>query len=177
MKSKTASKLILTLLIAACAAYGLSYLLTAIESKSAVVEVQRAKEEQSKNFEFGNHLRENLKILSEQEAQIQSTFIAGENMIGFIQTLESTANQNGLKISIDRVEQGEAQLLAGSIGKTIPVTFAVQTEGSYGQTRTFIDQILNLEKRLGLSQVNLYRAGDAGYTARMTVTGIILSYE
>ncbi len=177
MKSKTASKLILTLLIAASATYGFFYLLGAIEAKSAVVQVQRAKEEQNKNFEFGNHLRENLRILSEQETQIQSTFIGEENMIGFIQTLESTANQNGLKISIDRVEQGEAQLLTGSVGKTIPVTFAIQTEGSYGQTKSFIDQILALEKRLGLSQVSLYRTGDGGYTARMTVTGIILSYE
>ncbi len=177
MKSKTVSKLILALLIAACAAYGLVYLLGMIEAKSAIVQVQRAKEEQNKNFEFGNHLRENLRILSEQEARIRSTFIGETNVIGFIQTLESTANQNGLKISIDKVEQGEAQLLAGSIGKTVPVTFAVQAEGSYGQIRSFIDQMLNLEKRLGLSQVSVYRTGDAGYTARMTVTGIILSYE
>ncbi len=164
-------------MIVACAAYGLFYLVGAISAKSEVVRVQRAKEEQNKNFEFGNQLRENLKNLSEQETRIQSAFIGATSMIDFIQTLEAAASQSGLKISIDKVEEGEAALLAGSIGKTIPVTFTVQTEGSYGQTRSFIDQMLSLEKRLGLSQVNLYRVEGGGYTSRMTVTGIILSYE
>lgn len=167
----------LTLLVAACAVYGLVYLLGAIESKSEVVRVQRAKESQSKNFEFGNQLRENLRNLSEQETRIQRTFIGAANVIDFIQTLEETASQNGLEITIDKVEEGEAQLLAGSIGKTIPVTFTIQTEGSYGQTRSFIDQVLDLEKRLGVSQLNLYRIEGGGYDAHMTVTGILLSYE
>jgi hypothetical protein len=157
--------------------YGLFYVVDAIEEKSEVVRVHKAQELRDKNLEFGNQLRSNLKTLSEQEAIIQSTFISETNMVGFIQTLESSARLYGLEITIANVDQGDVQALSSGTGKTIPVTFTLQTKGSYAQTQLFIDELLRLEKRLVLSQLSIYKGEEGEYTARMIVEGIILSYE
>jgi len=176
MKSNTAYKLLLSLLVFAAATYGFFYMTKAITSKSDSVRVERMKESQNKNFEFGNQLRENLSTLSGQETFIESAFIGADGMIDFIQRLESVAATHDLDITIDKVEEGVFESLPGSGRQIVPVTFTVQTSGSYYQTRLFIDEVLNLEQRLGLTQVHLYESDDE-YTARILLTGIMLSNE
>ncbi len=60
------------------------------------------------------------------------------------------------------------------------VTFTIQTKGTYDQTISFVEDLLQKEEHLLLSQFNLYRVNTDGvieYTARIVLTGKILSYE
>lgn len=177
MKSSTVYKFILALLVLSAAVYGLFYLRSVIEDKVAEVQVYRSKEARNKNLEFGNSLRQNMSTVLEQEALIKNAFISSTGMVGFIQALEDSARLYGLKITINSVEEGDAQPLGGVSGKTSPVTFNIQLEGSYVQTRQFLGQLAEFEKLLSISNVSVFKSSQDMYTTRVAVAGIMLSYE
>jgi Tfp pilus assembly protein PilO len=177
MKSSTAYKFIFALMLLALGVYGLFYVYGEIELKRSNVQVYRLKEMQNKNFEFGNSLRENMRTLTEQEARIKSAFIPSAGMVDFIRTLEDAAQQNGLKIIINSVEQGEPQVLGDGPDKTSPVTFNIQVEGTYAQTMLFMNQLARFERKLSLSSVSIYKVAQGLYATKAAMAGIILSYE
>lgn len=177
MKSSTAYKFILALLLLALGVYGLIYMHSIIKLETADVQVYRSKEEQNKNFEFGNSLRENMKTLVSQEARIKSAFIPSTGMVDFIRTLENSAQQYGLKITINSVDRGEPQVLGDGPVKTSPVTFNIQVEGSYSETMMFMNQLVRLEQKLSISNISIFKGAQGSYTTRAAVAGIIHSYE
>jgi hypothetical protein len=148
-----------------------------IDQKRIEVQDHRSKEVRNENFEFGNSLRENMRVLLDQEMRIKNSFIESSDVVGFIQDLEDSAQSYGLKITINSVDEGDSQPLGSGLGKTLPVTLNIQVEGLYVPTRQFVDGLNRFEKRLLISNLSMFRTGPDAYTTRIAIKGIILSYE
>ena len=177
MKSKTTLTLLLVLTLLGCSVAGFVTLRGAVARKMSVVAAQRAQEDRVMGLEFGNRLRNNLQELAQKEEVIKRTFIDGVHLVDFIESIEGFAAERNLKIEMDSVEQGEPKTLSTSRGKLVPVTFSIRTEGDYEDVSSFVRELVNFNERLDIEQLGMFSSGNGVYTLRLTVKGMMLSYE
>jgi hypothetical protein len=177
MKSNTVLKLIAVLVLLAGAVAGFAVLRGAIADKMLVVATQRAREDRTLGLDFGNTLRSNLQDLTRKEGVIKGVFIDGAHLVEFIEAIEGFGAQHNLDIVMDSVAQGESRVLAASPGKLVPVTFTIHAEGTYSDISSFVKGLGSFEQRLDIEQIGLFSSGDGTYTLRLSVKGIMLSYE
>lgn len=180
MKNSTIYKFILALVLLLFVVGLTFFVLRTMEQEIDLVKGWSAKDNQNRNFEFGNQLRDNLSELLVQEAIIKNSFISSTNVLGFIQGIEDAARQRGLQITIDKVEN-KKDISLDAAGMTLNDSeFTLQVKGSYDQVLLFIDDLVKNDKKLSLNQVNMYRNNNEGivqYTTQIKLTGIMLSYE
>jgi len=174
-KYKTIFVLIITLFLGAALSIGLLY----IRQKIVIVKEMSIRSEKSKGLDFGAQLRGQVNLLDIQEDQIKGSFILSSEVLNFIQTLELLALDTGLKITIEKVEEGDIEIFTEGVSLESTV-FSIQVQGNYSDTVTFVDILSRSEKKLLIDQVNMYRSENeesVSYSTRMKLTALVLSYE
>ncbi len=153
-------------------ALGTSYAHVTLVEKISIVKANRAEENQNKNIEFEKQVRDNLERLKDQEQKLRNTFIASNDMLGFIQRLEASAVSSGLAITIEKVTQDESADIA-------PVSFAIQLIGEYSALSRFVSEVLSYDKKLSIDRINLNASGEEvlTYTARIILEGKVIKHE
>lgn len=174
MKTNTFLSLICSVVLCAGSVWGFYAMRSVLAEKLIVVQEYRQKEARNESYEFGSQLRTNLANLSEQESALRGSFVRKDNTVGFIESIESSARQIGLELSIESVGEGEAQPFSWQTEKTLPLTLTVQAEGTYAQVSAFVEGLANQREALAVSSISLYRA-DGAYTARIVIEGIMIS--
>jgi len=178
MKTNTPYIFILSLLLLVGAGALILHVREGIASKIEVVRVYYAKEAENKNLGLGTTLKNEMNTLAQQEGIIKKTFLEKDIIVDFITYLETSAEFHDLVLAVEKVGYGTPEVLEEKYTIT-PITFNLELKGSFAQIESFVSNLMQLEKKLVIREMKLYKSeeGKSGYTARVTVEGVTISYE
>ncbi len=178
MKTNTKIIFILSLISLAVVSYCFWYVRNSIDKKINVVSEYRLKEIKNQSLETSSKVQEKINILNEQEDVIKRSFLNPDNVVNFVQSLESNALGMGLDLSVEKIDYGVPEIIEQKYNIK-PIIFNLQIKGSFTNIESFLDYLKNSEDNLSIREYKIYKnsGDDQEYSSRIIISGIILSYE
>lgn len=180
MKNNTIYKSILSVLLLLTTVGLMLYISDSMKKGIEQIRVQTLRDLTAGSFEFGKDLRLAAEKVENAKYVIENSFISSNEVLDFIRSLEGAAAQNGLDITIEKVERSPEEKVSTGNQSVSVATFTIQLKGSYDSIVLYTGSLLKNDKKMSLTQISLYRnESEKGveYTARMKLNGIILSHE
>ncbi len=176
IKTKTKGIFVLLLGVTLIVVAAFGFMLHQISNKIDSVTVHYAQSVKDKNVSFGNTLKKEREELSVQEKIVATKFLNENNLVEFITRLENIANQNNLKIEIEKVEKDTIEAIE-DVYKIQPVSFSISINGSIEQIQAYLKEILNQKEMILIKEFKLYKnTGIAeGYNTRVILNANSMS--
>lgn len=179
MKASTIFTFILSLILFGGVSYVVVFVKDNISEKMSLVQNAILKQKQSENVEFGNKIKKNLEGLSSKEQVIKSAFLQSNNMVDFITKLESTGQNLGVEVVVQKVTYGDMKVLEEKY--TIrPAVFEIEVRGRFDQIESFVRNVSSFEQTLYIKELRLSSSTTSNtqpYIARIIIEGNTIAYE
>lgn len=179
LKTKTIYIFIFSSICFAVAIYSFVFVRGQINTKIQTVREYRAQELKNRNIDFSTKIKKELDEIALQEGILRNVYLDNNKLVDFISFLELEGQNNYLKVSVDKVERGGQEAVAGDM-KVEKIKLLLVVEGSYSSIESFLTSLNNLNKQISFSDFKLYKVNsekDSMFGLRITINALTVIYE
>lgn len=179
LKTKTIYIFLFSLLCLVVAIYSFMYVRNQINTKIEIVKEYRAQEEKNKNIDFLTKLKKELEEVTSHENILRNVYLEPNKLVDFISFLELEGQNMNLKVSVDKVERGEKEIVGEGM-EVEKVKLSIAAEGSYSAIQSFLNSLNSLDKQISFSEFKLYKiSSETGsvYSLKVIINALTVAYE